>query len=342
MSVSSDAAVAASGIVTQIQGDLAEGQTYVVWLLDASISLLESRKVLAKTLEPFLSEHRPAPGKQGNLITAVVAYGAGVQMVADYSPLGNYGDIERLPIDPSGRENVMSAIIAVVNGFQTKFHKDPRRRDRLRIVIWTDESGDDNRLLEDVIALCRATGTVVHVVGPSSALGSDRGLQPWFDKKTKGVYLLPVTRGPDSYLTERVLLPYWFDTDADAGEFDGVLVADGREWYGGPLRESLLSGVGPYALTRLALQTGGTIRLLDRPGEDRRFDLATMKDYLPEYASAAEIVEPILASPFRLGILQAVRATYDPVNLTPPRMAFVEAQRSRSYPFRFTGGAYVE
>jgi hypothetical protein len=340
ISAAVDAAGAAEGIASTIGGEIGAGQLYVVWLLDASISLVEDRKVLADTLAPFFRQYRPEAGKQGQLITSVVAYGAGAQRVAEFSPLGSDGTIRRLPIDPSGRENVMSAVVAVVSDFQVTFHRDPRRRDRLRIVIWTDESGDDTSLLEEVIALCRATGTVVHIVGPSSVLGSDRGVQPWFDKRSKGTFLLPVTRGPDSYLTERVLLPYWFDIDADAGDYEGVLAAEGRQWYGGPLRESLLAGVGPYALTRLALQTGGTFRLLDRPGEDRRFDLAKMKDYLPEYGSAAEIVEPILASPFRLGILQAVRKTYDGVNVAPPRMDFVAGRRETTYPFRLIRGTY--
>jgi len=340
ISAAGDAAAAATGLISTLTGHLEEGQTYVVWLLDASISLVEDRKTLADTLEPFYSEHRPAPGDRGQLLTSVVAFGATTQVVTGFSPLGNTGAIRRLPIDPSGTENVMSAVQSVVSAFQSRFQQDARRRDRLRIVIWTDESGDDTRLLEEVIALCRSTGTVVHVVGPSSVLGSDRGVQPWVDERTKWRFLLPVTRGPDTYLPERLLLPYWFDIDADAGDYDGVLSADGREWYGGPLRENLLAGIGPYALTRLALQTGGTFRLLDRPGETSRFDIETMKEYLPKYGSAAELIEEINDSPFRLAILQAVQKTYDPGNRMPPRMDFLSGFRETTYPFRVVRGQY--
>lgn len=333
LTAAADAAAAADGLIQTLGEELDDGLTYVAWVLDASISLVEDRKTLAETLEPFVEAERPQGGKPGRLLSAVVAFGAGANMTGTYAPHGNLHKIRSLPIDESGRENVMSAVLAVVMNFQQRFGANPKLRHRLRIVVWTDESGDDTSLLEQTIAACRATGTVVHVVGPSSVLGTDRGLQPWKHPE-HGVFLLPVTRGPDSFLQERLLLPYWFDEDADAGEYDGVLVAHGRKWYGGPLRERLMAGVGPYALTRLALQTGGSFRILDRPGEHQAFDLERMKAYLPDYGSGYEIVESVGASPLRMAVMSAVQRTYRTVNRSTPQCWFQGGHvRLPYYPF---------
>lgn len=333
LAAAADAAAAADGLIQTLGEELEDGLTYVAWVLDASISLIEDRKTLAETLEPFVEAERPRGGKPGRLLSAVVAFGAGANMTGTYSPHGNLHKIRSLPIDESGRENVMSAVLAVVMHFQQRFGANPKLRHRLRIVVWTDESGDDTSLLEQTIAACRATGTVVHVVGPSSVLGTDRGLQPWKHPE-HGAFLLPVTRGPDSFLQERVLLPYWFDDDADAGEYDGVMVAQGRKWYGGPLRERLMAGIGPYSLTRLALQTGGSFRILDRPGEHQAFDLERMKDYLPDYGSGHEIVEAVGASPLRMAVMSAVQRTYKTVDRSIPPFWFQGGfVRLRRYPF---------
>ena len=220
----------------------------------------------------------------------------------------------------------MAAVLQVLNRYAL------RAKGRLRIVIWTDESGDDTSLLEEAIGACRKSNTVVHVVGPSSVLGTDRGLQPYTDQATGYSFMLPVTRGPDTCFQERLLLPYWFDSSADAGIYNGFMVAEGLPWYGGALRERLMSGVGPYALTRLALQTGGTFTILDRPGESSPFDLAAMQGYFPDYGNAIEIMQQLRESPFRSAIMRAVEATYRPINLAPPRMRFPMV-RSELYTF---------
>lgn len=336
VSAAADARAAASGILSELQNDLEEGPIYLAWLLDGSISLLEDRRQLASTLQPFYEQYKPRSKERPRLMSAVVAYGQRTVQIQDTTQFGpkNLKAIRDLPIDSSGIENVMTAVQLVVGRYAV------RARGRLRIVIWTDESGDDTGLLENVVQLCRNTGTVVHVVGPSSVFGTDRGLQPYTDKATGYNFLLPVRRGPDTCFQERLLLPYWFDSSAVAGLHQGFYVADGMPWYGGALRERLMSGVGPYALTRLALQTGGSFTLLDRPGEASHFDLAAMKGLFPSYANAAEINESIQQSAFRSAICRAVQTTYKPVNLVPPKMQFF-TEREVWYPFRDCLTPYV-
>jgi len=319
---------AASGIIGHLRKDLDEGPIFIIWLLDTSINLQADRARLASTLQPFYSDFERQGKDKPQLISGVVAYGQSVNQIQDTTAFHKktLTGIENIPFDPSGKENVMAAVRYVLDRYGA------RARGRLRIVIWTDESGDDTESLEPTIQACHQSRTKVHVVGPSSVMGTDRGLQPYTDPATGYSFLLPVTRGPDTCFQERLLLPYWFDASANAGVFNGFMVADGLPWYGGALRERLLSGVGPYALTRLALETGGTFTILDRAGETAHFDLNVMKDYLPDYGNASEIMAQVKASPFRTAIMKAVEATYQPTNLAPPRKMF-PALRSEFYPF---------
>jgi hypothetical protein len=319
---------AAQAVVGHLRTDLESGPAFVIWLLDASISLEQDRHALATALEPFYADFRAQGKERSQLLSAVVAYGQGVKQIRDTSAFHpvTLNAIRTLPFDDSGVENVMSAVAYAVKRYA------PRAKGRLRIIIWTDESGDDTYLLEDVITSCHKLNTVVHVVGPSSVLGTDRGLQPYTDRATGYSFLLPVARGPDTCFQERLLLPYWFDSSANAGIFNGVMVADGLPWYGGALRERLMSGIGPYALTRLALETGGTFTILDRPGEQSQFELAAMQGYFPDYRNAREIMADVQASRFRLAVMRAVATTYKPINLAPPRMRFPTI-RLDMYPF---------
>jgi hypothetical protein len=327
---------AAEGVTAGIRGDLHGGDVYLVWLLDASISLYDDRQRLADKLMPFYHEMAGRNANtQSRLNSAVVAYGSiPVEVQSSTKQFNRMLDaIRGMPIDPSGKENVMSAVQFCLQKYKHK------ARGRMRIVIWTDESGDDNQLLEETIEQCRKFKAVVNVVGPSSVLGSDRGLQTYTDKSTGYKFLLPVVRGPDSCLPERLMLPYWFDTSSGAGTFAGGIVADGMPWYGGALRERLLSGVGPYALTRLSLETGGTFTLLDRPEDKSPFELDAMKRYFPDYDTADTILKKIRKSPLRLATWEAAMMTYREVNLAPPKTHFY-LQRQSQYPFREVGPSY--
>ncbi len=332
-----DAGGAAEGLVASLRKDLEDGPIFVVWLLDASISLLEDRQTLARSLEPFYAANAPRGAGDAPLRSAVVAYGQGFQVVqpATASRQQTLKAIRDMPIDQTGTENLMTAIEFSVGHFRAA------ARGRMRLVVWTDESGDDSALLEPVIRLCKQSRVQVHVIGPSSVLGSDRGLQSYTDKSTGYNFLLPVVRGPDSAVPERLMLPYWFDMSADAGVYDGSMVADGMPWYGGALRERLLSGLGPYSLTRLALETGGAFTMLERPGDRNPFELTRMKGYFPTYASVDETVAEIRRSPFRQAVFTAVQKTYEPVNLAPPRMRFF-TEREAVYPFREYSVAYMK
>lgn len=334
VSAAKSPADAVGSVLSHLRKDLAEGQTYTIWLLDSSLSLVKERQQLAQYLRPFFEDYKVAPGEKPRLMSAVVAFGAAPVPVQDTTAFSErtLRAIRDLPLDESGIENVMTAVQQTVKRYAF------RAKGGLRIVIWTDESGDDLALLEPTIELCKKHNCVVHVVGPTSVLGTDAGLQPYTDAATGFRFLLPVKRGPDSCLLERVRLPYWFDTASNGGTYDGVIVADGMPWYGGVYRERLLSGTGPWCLTRLALQTGGSYTLLDREGERRTFGFDVMRDYMPDYGSLSDVLETIDNSPLRQAVHAATQATYM-TWLDPPEMSFID-QRSTVYPYQMITGIY--
>ena len=80
-------------------------------------------------------------------------------------------------------------------------------------------------------------------------------------------------------------MPYWFRKvpihwdEARRGPWYGNTPA----WQGGSNYDAMLSGFGPYALTRLTMATGGDYILYDRPSDSSPFKIETMRPYLPDY-----------------------------------------------------------
>lgn len=324
-----DANQAVDNVLKGIQGELDKGDVLVCWLIDASLSLADDRQVIATRVEPFFRKiEAQDPKKSHRLLNSVVGFSDTTWEVIKPTNFSSQivEAIRNLPLATSGVENVMSAVDQCVEQYGRKW------KGGFVIVVWTDESGDDILYLEQVIQKCKRRGVLVSVVGPTAVLGSEQGRHHWVDKGTGYAFLLPIKRGPDTSIPERLLLPYWHDSPLAPWIQNGVIAASGTPWYGGPHREGLLSGVGPYALTRLALETGGTFTLLDRKEDRGPFQWDVMKRYLPDYASASEYLDTVSAKPLRKAVSAAVMATYQDLNLIPPAMAFV-LHRYPNYPY---------
>jgi hypothetical protein len=109
-------------------------------------------------------------------------------------------------------------------------------------------------------------------------------------------------------------------------------VGDDAEWHGGQHREGLLSGFGPYALTRLALETGGSFTLLDRPGDGVTFSVDVLRAYQPDYESLADYRSMLDYHPLREAVITAVERSYIQPIVAAPSFEFMGA-RSNRYPF---------
>jgi hypothetical protein len=233
--------------------------------------------------------------------------------------------VAALQDDPSGLENVMTAVQFCVRKYSSKKHT-------LIVVVFTDESGDDILKLEETIHLCRTSNTIVHIVGPNAVFGSERGTHLWRDADSGFAFRLPVKRGPETSLPERMMLPYWHGMRFPTATMKGNMVAQDLPWYGGPLREGLLSGFGPYALTRLSLQTGGTFTVLGRPGDTTIASLEQLRPYLPDYSSAREYYSEVQSSPLRRAVSESSTLIWQSPELTAPPRTFLFS-RQTFYPF---------
>ena len=338
ISAASDVIAAFDPIEKAIRAEVDQGDTLVVWLMDASISLQLNRSLLARRLAEFQTSIGLATRADGlrnresdhRLFTSVVAFGREVMEVQGPTLTGlrAVDAITRLPGDTSGVERTMHAVNRVVNLYRGK-----RRNERIVIVLLTDESGDDGLELEKTILNCRQNGIAVHVIGPTAVMGLEEGSQLWtaqFNGQPLQ-FLLKVNRGPETCLPERAFLPYWHESPLSAWR-PGVRPANSVPWYGGEYREGVLSGFGPYALTRLALQTGGTYTLYDG-GENIRYDQDQLRRYFPEYGSLTEYQASIQDRPLRMFVAEAAAVTLrESDSFAPVQMMFF-GSRSTTYPF---------
>lgn len=282
----------------RIRGELAESDLLVVWLLDASHSLVDDRQRIAQYLPLFYEELSSGrDSSQHQLANAVVAFGARIKErigPTDFGPKVARA-VEKLPVDPSGKEMVFTAIATCIDKYHAR-----RQGEQLMIVVWTDETGDDDHQLEHTLGLCQRTGTTVHVVGPSAVLGANSGLHSFSDVKTRRVFQLPVVRGPDAAFPERIAADYWF-SDFGPQRFPA--------WQGGAQLKGIASGFSPYALTRLTRLTGGHYTIFDRPTDRGPFDSPRLRAYLPSYDSRDAYEQDIQSHPLRRAIMAVVRDT---------------------------------
>ena len=335
---------AAGRIAAAILNRLSSEDLLVVWLLDGSQSMKRTRKDLAAPLQRLVQEITVSSAAvHHELFHAAVSYAASTREQVAPTSKGRYvpDAVLEIAADPSGRENVFAAIEKSVEKYRDRWDG------QMMVVVWTDESGDDAARVEQTVRICREHEVSIYVVGPSAVLGGSTGLHSYEHPDTGQVFQLPVTRGPDSALPERLELGYWFATQEFAGlpgerfgtrdlpEWYGNQDTSLRghrcfadiqrmlpAWYGGPHLDGLASGFSPYALTRLALQTGGSYIIFDREENRPPFRLDDMLPYLPDYQSAERSLDDVRSHPLRRAVIEAVevtrRADLDP----PPTMLF--------------------
>ena len=309
---------ALAGLLAGLRDRRGEGDLRVVWLIDASISLHQDRQLIAERLDAFYKEQAPPEQQEYKFLSSAISFGRVPRELVAPTRLGLRipAAIRNLEVDNSGLENVMSAIEFCMQRYRRPF------KGLTQIIVWTDESGDDVLKLEEVIRLCRKSRTIVSVVGPSAVLGSETGSHQYTDPGTGFAFLIPVKRGPDTSLPERLALPYWWGTQIPPVLVDGAIPALNVPRYGGAYRERLMSGFGPYALTRLALETGGTFTILSRPGDPPEFSFETMKRYAPDYSSALDYLHATQASPLRRAVSDAALRTTQAGFPPAPPVAF--------------------
>lgn len=316
---------------------LEDRQTLVVWMFDQTASLIPQRQAIHDRFDKIYQELGiiEAAGAQAfskhedkPLLSSVVAFGKGLTLMTK-KPTDSLDELKQavkaIPNDNSGDENVFSAIreIARVNAeyrYQTGSQTEPQRN--VMIVVFTDEAGSDERMLDETVKMCRRWTMPVYVVGVPAPFGRRETRMKWVDPDPsydQSAQWGVVDQGPETLMVERIKLGF-------SGQQEDEISID--------------SGFGPFGLTRLCVETGGIyfavhpnrdVRRQVRPGEIASFssylqyffDPETMRRYRPDYVSTQDYLSGIKRNAARAALVKAASSSQIE-QMADPRLRFVK------------------
>ncbi len=272
-----------------------EGRALVVWAFDASGSLQAERERLGKHIETIythinqLDENRLSA--DNGLLTMVYAFGRDHQRLLK-KPTAERSEIidaiKRVDLDTSGIETTFTTVADIVRHWGR--YKDGRNQKyRTMIVVVTDEVGDDDERLEYAINQAKQTGVRVYVLGSQAIFGRKLGHVDYVDPRTKQLYRnVEVRQGPESATLEQIRLPFW---------------------HGGEQYDIVDSGFGPFALSRLAIETGGIYFITRFNNRRMGFDPARMREYSPDWVRREAYGKELVYSDLRRAVCAAAEIT---------------------------------
>lgn len=333
----------ASGAIDRISHEillsLEERKTLVVWLFDGTASLIPQRQAIHDRFERIYRElgiieasgndafdqHDEKP-----LLSSVIAFGSSTHLMTK-KPTDNIaelkGAVANIKNDESGTENVFGAIheaAKLYDNFRYTTANRPEPERNVMLIVFTDEAGSDQQRAEETIKYCRNLAMPVYVVGVPAPFGRRESMMKWVDPDPKfdqsaqwGV----VEQGPESFLPERIKLSYTGSREDE---------------------ETIDSGFGPYALTRLCYETGGiyfavhpnrnVTRAVNRGETEafssyvkRFFDPEVMRKYRPDYVSVPEYQKRASQNKARWALIQA-SAQSQLGQMESPTLRFVKAE----------------
>jgi len=194
------------------------------------------------------------------------------------------------------KENVFTAVEQATK----RFMKYRRMRRNVMMIVVTDERGDDyaSGKLESVIALTQRNGVRVYCVGNAAPFGRPNGYVMYTYPEDGYTVPVAVDQGPETVYAERLDLPFWGPRSGD-------------------LRQ-MTAGYGPYALTRLCVETKGRFLIADQSGS-HRFDPHTMRNYLPDYRPIRDYEKQLVTNKAKGALVKVASDTFQkkvPVPLT--------------------------
>ena len=329
-------------ITYEILQSMEERPTLVVWFFDQSGSLLKRREEIRDRFDRIYEElgivRKSKEEKTGIkdedelLLTSVFAFGNSVNLLTP-KPTADLDEIQEaidsVSMDETGVEKVFSALYKGVEKFKRfrSSHSTSGPERNVLFIAVTDERGDDAVGLDATIKECRKFAIPVHVIGVPAPFGREFTYVKYVDpdpKYDQTPQWAQVDQGPESIMPERVKLGF-------------------REnYYDEPVVDS---GFGPFALSRLAYETGGiyfTVHPNRRLGRRVRrgeidpfasnleyfFDPEVMVKYRPDYVSAPEYMKRVGESPLRQALVKAATAPRVET-LQSPTVRFVKRDEAR-------------
>lgn len=316
-------------ITQEILQSLEQREVLLVWLFDRSISMEMQRDEVVKRIDRIYEELGILEGK-GNeaftrhaekpLISSVIAFGQKSDLLTD-KPTDSVEELRQaiasVKADDSGFENIFSAINVALDRYKYFRLREPRRN--VMMIAFTDEVGTDQHLLDQTVNKCRNLEVPVYVVGVPAPFGRRVTEIKYVNpdpKYDRVVQWAPIDQGPESLYPEFVQL---------------------YSPNGGP-EEPIDSGYGPYSLTRLCYETGGTYFAVHPNRNSQRrvtrqetavmsaqlsrfFKPEVMRKYRPEYLPTREVDRLISDNQAKQSLVAAARMS-GVAQMEAPRLRF--------------------
>ncbi|MFN0195411.1 MAG: vWA domain-containing protein [Planctomycetaceae bacterium] len=249
-------------LTLEIAASLREGKTLVCWVFDVSPSLSKRRDVIADRFDNVYRQLGLMEIEADkSLKTTVSAFGSQTTFVTP-EPVDDVKDvvgaIRKIKPDPSGDENVFSAVLATAKKWSSYRTKQNRK---MMIIVVTDEAGTDQAGIEEAISYTKRYGIRCFVVGNAAPFGR-RVVKTEWELEDGSVVMAEMDQGPESIYPEMLQMPFWAANGSNV--------------------QNMSSSYGPYGLTRLCAETNGLYFIsADTPGP--RFDHEVMRNYQPDY-----------------------------------------------------------
>ncbi|MCA8997648.1 MAG: VWA domain-containing protein, partial [Planctomycetaceae bacterium] len=271
-----------------------------VWLFDASNSLKDDREEISRNFNKIYEELKIAEKDAASrnqrfspLETMVCQFGKDIKELLP-KPTNDIPAIQKAILDikedESGVENTFGAISKMMD----KYAAGATRNDRkLCIIVLTDETGEDDGVIEELIVKSDKFKVPLYFMGREAIFGYPYAHVRWIDPEPPNLHhWIRVDRGPETAFPECL-------------QYDGF---HGR-W------DSASSGFGPYAQVRIAKKSGGIYFMLSTEEKDligsdargqRKFDDLAMKEYEPLLLARREYEQSRAQSEFRTKIWQVI------------------------------------
>ncbi len=275
-------------VAAEIYDAIEDRPTLVIWLFDCTASAADQRERVIRRMESIYdrfdkmrSDGHPAfaDDKKPRLLSAVGSFGKAVELAteASDSPSAVLQSASGIRDDGSDEEHPFEAIEIAVK----QFEKLCRTENRLMmLVVVSDEAGDDEAKVDQLVPKLKKAAIPLYVIGVPAPLGLKSSLTGTL-KTESGK---PVRQGPESWECEAIDMSGWM----------------------GP-EPPIDSGFGPFALSRLALESGGRYMPVRQFGS---YDPKQMAQCAPDYVSREAYDKLLNANAARRALVEAAKVPH--------------------------------
>jgi hypothetical protein len=217
----------------------------VVWLFDESASAATLRREVTDQFDSFYKTVAAAESAEGKAAAGddaqVLSVVGGFSDVVKFATEEPEADAQKVSAAAAGLQQASNHVekpFAAVHAVIEKFGDYRVKKQRwVTIVLVTDEAGDDEAQIDEVLPLLERYSIPVNCIGTLAPFGKLTGAAIFAEGKPTDDKEVRVRQGPESRF------PEWIHLDYPNGRDDTELGLD--------------TELGPYSLTRLCKESGG-------------------------------------------------------------------------------------